>query len=193
MTVLRAVAGDRDEPFSTSASGRRSCAPTAAKGSWSQTGQRNSAHDAAGRGRRPRGCRPGGPGSVSTSAATIAAAIGRQDRETSAGRRCHSRPAPPGEEDAAAAPQTANAALPLTVFLRFHGQRVPPMACPASVATPSPAARMPHAAATMSGRRREQQDQQDDCERIEDDAVQDAALRRRAGRARRRYAAGRTG
>ena len=34
-----------------------------------------------------------------------------------------------------------------------HGQRRPPMARPASVAMPSPIARIPHAAATMSGRR----------------------------------------
>src|SRR5690349_7562446 len=90
-------------------------------------------------------------GIVSTSAATRAAAMGARIVNASdgggdmAGRHHQARHTP------AAAPQTANATLPLTVFLRFHGQRGPPMARPASVAMPSPAARMPHAAAMMSG------------------------------------------
>src|SRR5436190_2194129 len=46
------------------------------------------------------------------------------------------------------APHTMNASVPATVLSGFHGQRAPPIARPASVATPSPAARMPHAAAT---------------------------------------------
>ena len=52
----------------------------------------------------------------------------------------------------AAPPAITSAALPATLLLRFQGHRLAPYRRPTSVAAPSPAARIPHAAATMSTR-----------------------------------------
>ena len=49
-------------------------------------------------------------------------------------------------------PKTMNAARPATDFAGFHGSRADRTWAPTSVANPSPAARMPHAAATISSR-----------------------------------------
>jgi hypothetical protein len=73
---------------------------------------------------------------------------------TTAGRHHHARNTP------AAAPPIANAVLPINVFSRFHCQRGPPLARPASVAIPSPIARipMPRDDIGVAGRRRAAQE-----------------------------------
>jgi hypothetical protein len=93
-------------------------------------------------------------GIVSTSAATSAAAIGaptmNQKGTAIATFGCvHQHRTIP-----AIAPVRANAIVPAQVFSRFHGNRELPKDRPASVAMPSPTARMAHAAAAISRRDR---------------------------------------
>jgi hypothetical protein len=61
-------------------------------------------------------------------------------------------------------PATARTTLPVTLFCRFHGHFLTPYRRPASVAPPSPTARIPHAPATetVTRDRPEQPDVDDD-------------------------------
>ncbi len=100
-------------------------------------------------------------GSVSTSAAAVAAASGAQmihahDAGDAMAGRVHA-----ANVTAAAPPMVTKATVPAIVFSRFHGKAREASAlcgsmafdhCPASVAAPSPNARTAHAAAVMSGR-----------------------------------------
>src|SRR5262249_31231406 len=91
-------------------------------------------------------------GIVSTHSAASAATGGTSSARSTgtaapaAGRHHHASPEP------ASVPAIAKASVPATVLSGLHGQRLPPIARPASVAIPSPAARMPQAAAAISGR-----------------------------------------
>ena len=91
-------------------------------------------------------------GIVSTSAATSAAPSGAARTKTSGGGGLTAARVHHASADAPAAPHTTNAIEPAIVFSRFQGTCRPSTRWPTSVANPSPNARIPHAAATMSRR-----------------------------------------
>ncbi len=92
-------------------------------------------------------------GAVSTKPAMIAAIAGATITHQSAVRSPIVQAASP---EPASHPNTMNAVRPPADFARFQGRGAVRMCAPINVAMPSPAARMPQAAAAMSGRRGKQ-------------------------------------
>ena len=93
---------------------------------------------------------------------------GRTDREPEIRRRNDRRPAPPAQERARRSARDRRARRCRRRSSRgSRATLAPPMRRPTSVAMPSPTARIPHAAATMSGRAGQHQQQQQDRRRIE--------------------------
>ena len=91
-------------------------------------------------------------GIVSTAAAMLAATTGIQMENHGYGRGTTAGAHHQQRNDAAAPPNRMNAALPATDFPEFQGIGRLRMWRPAIVAMPSPNARTPHAAATISRR-----------------------------------------
>ena len=89
-------------------------------------------------------------GTVSTSPAATAASTGATTMNASAGGGVMAGAVHQAKNTAAAPPAAMNASRPSTLLSGFQASRWRPQRRPASVAAPSPRARMPHALAAMS-------------------------------------------